>query len=253
MLKLFGLSVAGTLAEGSFLTIPTGTHTLYAAAQASLGQDLLLNAELLQVDRQPNGITLFAETPAGLRRILCKKVVVAMPPTLGNLAPFGLSPHEANLFGRLQTQYYGTALVKLDGLPPGTTIQNVAAETPYNLPPLPGLYGLDPTQAPGLWNLKYGGASNLPDAVVKARIVADIERINQACTFPVVFEDFVAFSSHVPFEMMVSSSDIAGGFYDQINALQGKQNTFFTGAALQTNDSSLIWAFTESLLPQIAS
>ena len=53
--------------------------------------------------------------------------------------------------------------------------------------------------------------------------------------------------------MMVSASDIAAGFYTQLNALQGRNRTFYTGAAFQTNDSSLIWRFTQEILPQIAS
>jgi hypothetical protein len=52
---------------------------------------------------------------------------------------------------------------------------------------------------------------------------------------------------------MVSPQEIAAGFYSRVNALQGQNSTFYTGAAFQTNDSSLIWAFTESLLPSIAA
>ncbi len=253
VLKNFSLSVAGTLAQGQFLLLPLGTSSLNTAAAASLGTDVVYNSEVLQVVRGPNGVTVFVETPAGLRTVQAKRLVIAIPPTLGNLAPFELDVTEADLFSRLCTQYYGTALVKLGGLPPGLTVQNVAAETPYNLPPLPGIYALDPTQAPGLWNLKYGGVGDIPMPAVEARIIADIQRINRAGTFPVTFGGFVAFSSHVPFEMMVSSADIAGGYYTRLNGLQGHRETFYTGATFQTNDSSLIWQFTEGLLPQITA
>ena len=50
---------------------------------------------------------------------------------------------------------------------------------------------------------------------------------------------------------MVPADDIANGFYKALNSLQGRNGTFYTGAAFQTNDSSLIWSFTESLLPKI--
>jgi hypothetical protein len=36
-----------------------------------------------------------------------------------------------------------------------------------------------------------------------------------------------------------------------MNSLQGRHNTYYNAAAFQTNDSSLIWQFTEELLPQI--
>jgi len=63
---------------------------------------------------------------------------------------------------------------------------------------------------------------------------------------------FAAFSDHSPFEVAVSTDAIKGGFYQQVNALQGKHQTWWTGAAWQTEDSSLIWNFTEyNILPQL--
>jgi hypothetical protein len=59
-------------------------------------------------------------------------------------------------------------------------------------------------------------------------------------------------SSHSPFELTVSPDDIAGGFYRQVNALQGHRHTYYNGGAFHTHDSSLLWQFTEGLLPRIA-
>jgi hypothetical protein len=121
------------------------------------------------------------------------------------------------------------------------------------LPPLPGIYGLSASPIPGVWNVKYGSPVPLPDALVRQAIAADIRKIKSAGTFPVVLERFETFSNHVPFEMMVDSGDIAAGFYRSLQTLQGRRDTFYTGAAFQTNDSSLIWRFTENLVPQIAA
>lgn len=193
------------------------------------------------------------ETPDGPLRIVCERLVVAFPQTLENLRPFDLDPLEALTFGQFRANYYATALVKLSGLPAGQSVENVRADTRYHLPQLPGIYGITPSPAPGLWNVKYGSASWLPDALVRASIVADIERLRAAGSFPVKFEKFVAFRAHAPFQMSVSSPQVAAGFYRTLNALQGRNNTFYTGAAFQTNDSSLIWRFTEQLLPSIVA
>ena len=40
---------------------------------------------------------------------------------------------------------------------------------------------------------------------------------------------------------------------EKLNALQGRNRTFYTGAAFHTHDSSLLWQFTEALLPRIAA
>ena len=68
-----------------------------------------------------------------------------------------------------------------------------------------------------------------------------------------MFEGFEIFSNHQPFDMMVDPADIALGFDRSLQTLQGRHGTFYTGAAFQTNDSSRIWRFTESLLPQITA
>jgi len=254
VLKNFSLSVAGSLATpNGFALVPAGVGALYDAALQSLGQDALVNACVTSVQRTGGGIHVFAETPDGPRHVFCQKLVIAMPPTLTNLAPVDLDAQEAALFSRLRANYYATALVKISGLPLGLTVQNVGANTRDNLPPLPGIYAITPTQVEGYYNVKYGSAFWLPDEITKANIVADIARIRARGTYPMQFEGFEAFSSHAPFEMMVSSAEIAGGYYTRLNALQGRHNTYYTGAAFQTNDSSLIWQFTEGLLPQIAS
>ncbi len=254
VLKLFSLAVVGSLAGGGFLTAPGGSAELYDNAAQFLGGDVLFDSDAVRVGRRgPGPIEVDVETPDGPARIVCEKLVVAFPPTVDNLRPLDLDPLETQTFSRFRSNYYATALVKLSGLPAGQAITNVRADTLYNLPDLPALYQLDPSAAPGLWNVKFGSAFWLPDHVVRAKMVDAIARFAAAGTFPVKLEGFVAFSAHAPFQMMVSSKQIAAGFYRTLGSLQGRHGTFYTGAAFQTNDSSLIWSFTEALLPQIVA
>jgi hypothetical protein len=46
---------------------------------------------------------------------------------------------------------------------------------------------------------------------------------------------------------------IEAGFYTKLYALQGQRSTFYTGAAWNAQDSSMLWVFTEALLPAIAA
>ena len=252
VLKLFGAGVVNAIVGSPFLTAPGGSAQLYDAAAAFLDGDVLFNASVTRVDRHGRGaIRVWVDTGDGPRRIQCEKLLVACPPTPNSLAPLDLDPVETALLTRLRPNHYSTGVVRLSGLAPGLTIQNIGADTRDNLPPLPGIYSLTPTPIPGLWNVKYGSPVPLPDAMVRRAIAADIRRLASVGSFPVVFEGFEIFSNHQPFELMVGSGDIAGGFYRSLQALQGRRNTFYTGAAFQTNDSSRIWRFTESLLPQI--
>src|SRR5579859_2912008 len=254
VLKNFSLSVASAIATNSFVTVAQGTAALYDAAAAFLGNDAVVNANIVVAVRNRRGVEVLAETPHGPILVQAEKLVVAFPPTLINLAVLVPDALEVSLFSRIRANYYATSLVQVSGLPPFVSVNNVSANTRHNLPPLPGLYGLEATPLPGFYVALYGNTTSLSDDVVKADIAASIDRLGTAGTFPgAKFGGFTAFSNHAPFEMMVSASDIAAGFYTQLNALQGHNRTFYTGAALQTNDSSLIWRFTEEILPQIAS
>jgi hypothetical protein len=254
VLKLFSLTVADAVFGAGFLFLPGGTAQLYDAAGAWLGPQVLLNSSVTAAVRSADGVQLQLDTPAGASSVRCRKLVITIPPLLANLAPFDLDANETSLFGRFKGACYGTAVVELAGIDDNLSLQNMAADTPYNLPPLPAIYGVTPVPgAPGLWNVKYGSATPMADADIRQAIQAQIERVAAAGTLPVEFRNFRYFGNHTPFQVRVDAGDIAAGFYAQLAALQGGRNTFFNGAAFQTNNSALIWQFTEQLLPRIVA
>jgi hypothetical protein len=108
-----------------------------------------------------------------------------------------------------------------------------------------------PTGNPDLHHVKYGSATPLTESQVMANVTADLARLAAAGTFRVTRPDVPVFRSHSPFELTVSSSAIANGFYRKLYGLQGRNRTFYTGAAFHTHDSSLLWQFTERLLPRL--
>jgi hypothetical protein len=252
ILKLFSLSVVAGIVTDSFVAVPTGTASLYDAAAAFLGSDAVVNAHVVAAVRAPGGVEVLAETPNGPVLVQAQKLVVAFPPTLLNLAVLIPDALELSLFSRFRSAYYASSLLQLSGLPPGVAVNNAAADTRDNLPPLPGMYGLQTTGVPNQYVGTFGNTTWLPDDVVKADITASMGRLVASGSFPgLTFGGIEDFTSHAPFHMRVSASDVAAGFYTRLNALQGHNRTFYTGAAFQTNDSSLIWRFTEGLLPQI--
>jgi hypothetical protein len=253
-INTFGPGVVRNILGRSFLTTAAHDNSLlYERATTHLGDDVLLESRVLRVDRSSSGIQVLVATPSGPCLIQAGKLVVTVPPLLRNFAGFDLDATERSLLGQFVSGAYYTGVVRLSGLPAGVSLNNAATDTPYQLPPLPGLYGVNPTGIPGLYNVKYGSPSPLPDAQVRHNIRADIERVARAGTYPVVFEDLEVFSGHTPFELHVTPKAIAAGFYRQLNALQGHNRTFYTGAAFHSHNSTRIWTGTEALLPAIAA
>lgn len=248
VLKNFSSAVVGSIFSGNFVVCPTGNSTLYEKATALLGDDVLFGAEVERVERDRNGVTVRLDTPRGRVIVRAKKLVVTCPPTLDNFCAFDLDRVETSTFARFRSNYYYTGLIKLDNVPAGLSVTNSNAHTPYNLPQLPGIYGISPTRVPGLWNVKFGSTVPLSDFEVKATIVSQIRRLGDPAYFPSRprVREFVTFSGHTPFELHVKGDEIAQGFYGNLNDLQGRNRTYYNGAAFQTHDSSLIWQYTQS-------
>jgi hypothetical protein len=252
ILRYFGLDVLQNLMADSFLTTANNDNSaLYQAATAFLGQDVLLSTTIAAVQRGASGIQVSAVGPQGPVTIKASKIVITIPPLPSALAAFHLDATEQGLFSKFRQGNYYTGLMQLPGVPDNTTVQNIGANTPYNLPELPALYAVSPSKVPGLFDVKFGSHVPMTDAQVQASILESLGLLQAAGTIPATSPAFVDYSSHTPYELTVSASDIAGGFYSSLYGLQGHRSTYWNGAAFQAHDSAMIWQFTESLLPTI--
>jgi hypothetical protein len=64
--------------------------------------------------------------------------------------------------------------------------------------------------------------------------------------------EFVAYTSHAPFYLQANAEDIQAGIYDDMNSLQGISSTYWSGAALRAQDSSMLWKYNEEVvLPMV--
>ncbi|KAL4753225.1 hypothetical protein BDW72DRAFT_191368 [Aspergillus terricola var. indicus] len=235
---------------GDVLQLPA----VYAmkAAEGELGDDLLLSSTVAHIQRSaedsgPQHIVV--RTPKGYQRIQADKVIVTIPPLLGELEDFDLDERESGIFGRFENNSYYPAILRISGLPGnGTQFINKAPETPYNIAPVPSTYVFNPTPNRDLWKAFLGGGSAPISSKQARHIILDNALSLRAAGYPISDPDIVAFRPHVPFELYVSSEDIAEGFYRDLYGLQGYRNTFYTGAAFHTHDSGEMWKFTENLL-----
>jgi hypothetical protein len=254
VLKNMGPEVLGGVLNGSFLAVPSGVGALYDAAAVALGSDVLLDANVVKVNRPTRGgVTIHVDTPFGRRVIHSQKLLVTAPPLLSTLGCFDLDPQESGLFAQLRPNYYWTGVLATSGLAPGLSLTNAAAETPFNLPPLPGIYSVSPSAIPGLSNVKFGSSRFLADGTVRTAIRTALERVSIPGNGPIRVERFATFKSHSPYALMASASDIRRGFYRSLENLQGRRRTYYAGAAFQTHSSAAIWAFVEGLLPTLAA
>lgn len=254
ILKNLSASVIGGILGGSFVAPPTGVGSLYEAIAEELGDDVLLDSKVIAAIRCGNArVYLLVNTSRGLRIVDCKKLLVTAPPTLASFHGFDLDAAELEVFRRFKPNFYYTAVLRLSGLPAGYTLSNAAPETFQNIAPMPGIFSISPSPTPGLFNCKYGGTSASSDAQVRADIKRAVERVRVPGLARIRVEEFAIFKSHSPYALMASPADVRAGFYGKLQSLQGRNNTYYAGAAHQTHSSAAIWAYVESLLPALAS
>ena len=251
VLKNMSRAVVGALLTSTFLLAPFGAAALYEAASAELGADVLYSSEVCEVQRG-SGVCVRVRTPEGERIIRASKLVFTAPPLVSNLSGYDLDFREFALFSRFRRHHYWTAVARIDGMPPGVSLVNASPDAAFNLGPLPGIYSIGPSAAPGLFDIKYGSDFYLPDRVVKRRIQRDVERVATESASGLDFKGFAIFKNHSPYALVVKPQQIREGFYAALQARQGERDTFYAGAAFQTHSSAAIWAHLEELLPAIA-
>lgn len=156
------------------------------------------------------------------------------------------------MFSTYRNEAYYTGLINNTGFPDGTAVTNIGANTPFNLPALPGMYGFSATAEPGLFDVKYASPFYQENGAVMRNILEALGRLQipNIKTTPSKVQ-WAAFNAHVPFFEHVTAEQIKHGFYRKANALQGHRRVWYTGAAWEAQDSSMIWSFTESILPAI--
>lgn len=135
------------------------------------------------------------------------------------------------------------------GLNSSLGYENIGTDAPYNIPKLPAVLQLSPTGFSDGAHLAYVGSDTVISSDdAQELLVSQLGRLSRNGLIGPGNVTFLAWWNHTPFKLQVSTEDIAEGFYRDLYALQGVKSTYWTGAAFQAQDSSFVWAYTESLL-----
>ncbi|KAM7194025.1 FAD/NAD(P)-binding domain containing protein [Naviculisporaceae sp. PSN 640] len=236
-----------------------------ATPPAGVGSSAVyLNSNVIAIDRSNplNRVLVVAHTPSGPRLVIAKKLLIAVQPklnTLKNELHLPLVPEETNIFKQFNNSYYWNFVLKNNDLPPDQSFGNADPSKAYGIPETPSSYGFRPAPIPqpggGQINYTlswYSSPHYMTDAQVKTAMLDTVEKVVTANGLGTRKGEIVGFNNHNPFWLTVPTEAIANGFYGQLNALQGKRNTWWTGATFVAHDSSAIWEWSETtLLPAL--
>ncbi|KAL4789650.1 beta-cyclopiazonate dehydrogenase [Aspergillus venezuelensis] len=248
VIQFIGIPHAAALTQG-YIRPFDGIAGLYIAAGRELGEDVLLKTTIDKVVRSEDGVTVTVHNADGIETTLqARYLLVTIPPLLHELQAFDLSTHEVDLFSRWQYHQYWAVLVNDTGLPSNLTVVNVDPNRAYGVPAEPFLWRIHSHLAPGYHNIKLGGYVDFDEARAREFMQETLSFLNEQGTYTTREANIVQFGNHSPTLMFVTAEDIRDGFYRELYRLQGRNSTFWTGAAWASDYSTLLWGFTEGVL-----
>lgn len=249
---LLGLSPSS---QGVVITANHFNQQVYLRAQAAVGADALVNSTVSAAQRSDHGVTVTVAGPTGKRQtISASKLLICIPPTPANMAPFNPDSTESGLFGKWAYSGWWVALVNATGFPadlPG--IQNAGSDTKYNFPVLPAVYQISPTSVSGIYLVRYGADStDISESEVQSAMLSSVSKIRAAIvgdgSSSLPAPSIVAFANHSPYDLHVSAQDLQAGFGNQLGQLQGRHSTWYSGAAWFGSSSPDIWNGTHGVV-----
>ena len=207
--------------KGFLTTTHHNSSELYTNAMKEFPNDMLLSSEVISSQRDGNGVKLVVKTPSGTKLVQAKKLLIAVPPKTDILSPWAsLSNTESSLFSKFVSVGYYVCLMKNTGVPYSLTISNAqpSSANKYNLPKLPGIYSISPSELEGVQIVYYGTpqvAKSFPesDDNVQKEIVASIKQLQKQNpgSFNQTEPEFITFKDHAPYYTQVHSDDIKNG------------------------------------------
>ncbi|KAJ3575845.1 hypothetical protein NPX13_g3888 [Xylaria arbuscula] len=259
--KYFNTKDIVALTQGWLIHAHGNTSEIYSKAGDYISYDnILLESSVIASNRWKNSTMergraelLVSTRNEGLKLLSCSQVVLAISPQLSNLAGWDITAQEHDVFSKYTAANgYYTGLVRNIGLNQTISYSNEAAGMPFNIPVLPGMYRFAPIGViDDVWSVKFGAdIPTMTDDEVKSYIKREIQTIQRSQNATVTEPQWLTFKNHSPFHLRVTSQEIQHGFYKKLNALQGGLGgtMFYTGAALHTHHTSLLWRFNQEVL-----
>ncbi|KAM0190657.1 hypothetical protein ACHAPA_009809 [Fusarium lateritium] len=228
------------------------TLSLFEAALAHLGDDVLLNSTIAEITRDHDDcpVTIKVKIEGHCKTVRAKRMLVTIPPTLKILGWLDLRPEEINLFEKWNWETLYVGAVENTGLKSNIfSVLGLSSdpELPF-YPKRPFVQTYMSTNLPGLYTARVIGEEGLKSDDAQRLLLDGITKMGGNPDAKVV-----AFGVHNPTCLVVSGEELRNGFFEKLYSLQGRTSTWWTGLAWAPDYSSILWDFTETLLPQIVN
>ncbi|RAR15548.1 FAD/NAD(P)-binding domain-containing protein [Stemphylium lycopersici] len=258
VLRAFGASLTKDLLTGSLFR-PVGNNSiLYKRALDLLQPDVLLSSTVQNTKQAADGIELSVKQGNTEYTVKARRVLFTAGPSLRNLAPFHLDDKSLAVFSDWREGGDFVGVMKAPCLPENSSItympKAAALNDPLALNDWPYSLRLDSTgpSGLGLYRVVFGANHSISVDDFKQLVAQSVENLQNAGTIEDKCEtEFKAVSEHTRPWWPQSAERMRTGFVQDMYALQGYRNMWYTGYAWAAPYSSTVWAFTDTVLERL--
>lgn len=237
---------------------PVGDNSvLYERALDLLQPDVLLSSTVQNTKQTVDSIELSVKQGDTEYTIKARRVLFTAGPNLRNLAPFHLDDKALTVFSGWMEGGDFVGVMEAPCLPENSSITylpKTAMNDPLALKDWPYSLRLDSTgpSGLGLFRVVFGANHGISVDDFKQLSVESVQDIQNAGTVEGECEaEFKAISEHTRPWWPESADRMRAGFVQDLYALQGYQNMWYTGYAWAAPYSSTVWAFTDTVLERL--
>ncbi|KAK3986130.1 hypothetical protein QBC44DRAFT_297699 [Cladorrhinum sp. PSN332] len=248
------------LGEIPLYAVDGGNQFLYNEIATLMRRDVVFNSVVVESSRASGKIELVTQSPDGKKKlILAKKLLIAVPPTRENLAPFDLDEAERVHFSKTKYGRSHTGLISHSKLPEANIMNTPESAIQSPISPFlqtPFVMGFTYVRALGADKVFQIAASGdnytaFDGPTAQAAVQTALEKLAEKGTIPDLGGEklkVVAWSDNGPGGFGVSAEDLRAGWMEDMYKLQGKRGTWYTGSGLAADFTTMLWKFNDGLL-----
>ena len=267
-MRSFTIDMSRSILGVNSSVVPTSRRNqdLYDRVLRFLGGDVLTSSVVTSSSRSAAGVELVVTNARGKQTaVVAKRLLVAVPPTLENLAPLAPDDDERGVFAAFNYSRSYVSVVSHPALPANVSLVNTPlAAQPDRwtaaIPAPPYIARLDHYGTPAnIYRAVMVGDDSLNSVQSRSLVQDAIDRMIRAGTLvaPANATDlrvrWVAFEPHGPVSAYTTAEALRSGFIQRMTSLQGRRATWYTGAAWSAHLTTSLWKFTDTVLPKLAA
>lgn len=252
-------TVLGT--QKRYVTVSGRNQDIYDAVAGFLGEKVYYNTQAISSVRSDAGVAVTVQdVNTGVQTIIqAKNLVLGIAPDSSKFSIFDLDDQELSVFSKVQYTREHVFIASSPSLETNTSLANLPIsandDTQMHYPDY-NFTGTISRLAPGsnLFHLSVTGDNFLGPEDAKAKLNTDVQTLIGSHILPTSSQeqlDFKFVSDHGFMHARVTADDYKAGFIQDLQALQGRRSTWYTGSAFSANWQTILWEYNEVLIPKI--